>query len=330
MKTLTYIAGIASVLSFTLSLAGCDQSVAVPLATKVADAAIEEAPEQAPEIEVARIEEVEDTAFDPASAPHHFATTGFRRGRTYRTVYVDLEPYTGEPSGEWVTYDFDEVTRDIAYRDLPAESEISAAVRLLLGEVGAGRLLGSRWSTLEAVGILYTVHNRMTTTIGDVEVPVAPTWPGCGEGYTWGSCVNKEQYLGTGTSRALRPTKVTEAATLTAATDKAVAAWWMQKNGLVKDFTGGATNFVHRCGGKAYGKTTYNCDGVGRDYPGANGVTGPVLFKRINGYHRKGYFTHTPVKAIDYTSAKGATPAPGEWMDYLAKPHFLVPAGDQG
>jgi hypothetical protein len=201
-----------------------------------------------------------------------------------RRVWVDYAavPATGRLGGEWVTYDLAEVTRPIDRRALAQESELSIAVRTVVSEVGADRLLTNRYGVLEAIGILFTLDNRLDPAAYNPEDrDGAPVFPGL-EG-SLSSCANPNQYNGNGTWRALNPRRRYAPAVLDAAVDIAVIAWWLQDNGYVDDFTDGATNYVHRCGGAAYGLTTHHCDRhMGRperDVPGAEPHTGPVVFR---------------------------------------------------
>jgi hypothetical protein len=210
-----------------------------------------------------------------------------------RSVFVDYEALgiEGMRGGEWITYDYAEVVRPVTARELEQEPEISLAVRLIISESGADRMLMSRQSLLEAIGILYTVDNRLDRTIYDVEnQPWAPSFPGCGPGGTFYSCANAQQYLGMATWRALAPERHYDPDVLAAAVDLAVTAWWLEEHRFVPDLTEGATNYVHRCGGAAYGMSTPHCDGhMGTpqgDVRGANPFTGPIVFKGPTVWYR--------------------------------------------
>jgi hypothetical protein len=203
-----------------------------------------------------------------------------------REVFVDYAAYgvAAGVGGEWITYDLDAVTRPVTPAQLRDEPELSLAVRLVLSEVGADRLLLNRNGVLEAIGILYTVDNRLDPLVYNVEDrPEAPVFPGCGEAGRFATCANPEQYLGMGTWRALNPASHYDEPLLEAAADLAVVAWWLQEHGYVDDFTRGATSYVHRCGAAGYGEPTTACDAhLGRpagDVPGADPHTGPTVFK---------------------------------------------------
>lgn len=227
---------------------------------------------------------------------------------TARDVFVDYEALGVEqPSGgEWLTYDWEAVTRPVDATDLTEEPELSLAVRLILSEIGADRLVSNRYGLLEAVGILYTVDNRLDQLAYNPENREhVPVFPGCGEGGSFASCINPQQYLGMSSWRALDPTSRYEQGLLEAATDVAVVAWWLQENHLIPDFTQGATNYTHRCGAAAYGMTTPHCDRhMGRprgDVRGANPFTGPLVFRTPEVFHeRKGFYTLYVSRWVDF------------------------------
>ncbi|MCB9746119.1 MAG: hypothetical protein H6740_26320 [Alphaproteobacteria bacterium] len=191
----------------------------------------------------------------------------------------------------WLSYDYDEVTRAVPYTEFEGESELSLAVRLLISEVGADRLLMNQLGLMEAIGILYTVDNRLNPfTSNPARFARFNSFPGCGPYGDFATCTTAIEYIGMDTWRAVDPSSRYPAAMLQSAVDLAVVAWHLQEEGLVADPTGRATSYVHRCGGAAYGMTTWHCDGSWaqgiRDVPGANPVTGPIVFKRPE---RKGH-----------------------------------------
>ena len=222
-----------------------------------------------------------------------------------RRFFVDLTPY-GEPGGVWLHYDFHEVTRPLTAAQLEAESELSLAVRLLVSEIGADRMLVSQLALMEAIGILFTVDNRLDPVVYNPEGrPEAPDFPGCGPSGTFYSCANAQQYLGMATWRALDPHLHYAAPVLESAADLAVAAWYLQERGLVSDPTDGATSYVHRCGGAAYGWPTWACDAhLGRprgDIRGAEPHTGPILVKAPTRWlSRRGHYSYEPARFVDY------------------------------
>jgi hypothetical protein len=235
-----------------------------------------------------------------------------------RAVWVDLEALHVGEGGLWLSYDYAEVTRPLRAAELPGESELSLAVRLIVSEVGADRLLQNRYALGEAIGILYTVDNRLDPLIYNIiDEPTAPVFPGCGaEGAFW-SCANAQQYLGMGTWRAFDPASRYPSAMLEAATDLAVLGWWLQENRLIADFTEGATNYVHRCGGAAYGLPTWRCDAhIGNsardDVPGANPYTGPIVFRGPSVWSdRRGVYTIDEVRRLEYDAWWHVD----EWLD---------------
>lgn len=231
-------------------------------------------------------------------------TTVTRCGDIHR-AFVDLSAL-GEHGGVWLHYDFDELTRPLSYPDLAAESELSLAVRLIVSEVGADRLVVNQLGLQEAIGILYTVDNRLDPSIYNPDNRSdAPHFPGCGLDGSFASCANADQYLGMSTWRALDPLQHYSPSLIEAAVELAVRAWYLQERDLVPDLTYGATNYVHRCGGTAYGRPTWRCDAhLGRpqrDIPGAEPHTGPILFKGPTRWlPRRGHYRYEPIDRIDY------------------------------
>lgn len=224
-----------------------------------------------------------------------------------RWLLVDLDAI-GIPSlhgRRWIGYDYDEVTRPVSYELFGTESELSLAVRLILSEVGADRMVVNTHALYEAVGILYTVDNRLDpVTSNPAGFEGQRPFPGCGPGGSFASCTNAREYLGMRTWRAENPAARYRDALLEQAVDLAVLAWTFQQEGLIPDFTFGATSYVHRCGGAAYGKATWYCDGTRkrgiRDYRGAEAHTGPILFRKptpIEGRHR---YSFEPAVSIHY------------------------------
>ncbi|MFT5681672.1 MAG: hypothetical protein ACI8RZ_002578 [Myxococcota bacterium] len=225
-----------------------------------------------------------------------------------RDFFVDLAPL-GRPDGVWLSYDYAEVTGPISADDLAHESELSLAVRLIISEVGADRMLQSDLALMESIGILYTVDNRLDPTVYNPENrPSAPVFPGCGPDGSFYTCTNAQQYLGMSTWRALDPAAHYNPEMLEDAVDLAVLAWYLQERDLISDPTEQATNYVHRCGGDAYGLPTWRCDAhlgrPARDIPNANPHTGPIVFKAPARYlERRGYYVVEISRFIDYSSA---------------------------
>ncbi len=212
----------------------------------------------------------------------------------------------GLPGLELLVYDPEPLIRPLSSPELDHEPELSLAVRLIISEVGADRLLYSRYGLLEAIGILYTVHNRLDRGVYDpLQQPLAPAFPGCGPGGSFASCANAEQYLGMATWRALDPGRHYRPEVLLHAVDVAVMAWTLVDRGLVADFTEGATNYVHRCGAAGYGRTTHHCDAhlgrPARDIAGANPYTGPTVFRAPERWrHSRGWYTLYESRWVDY------------------------------
>ena len=185
---------------------------------------------------------------------------------------------------EMVVYDYLEVVEPITVADLGEIHDLSRSVRLILGEVGADRLLLNRYGPVEAMAILYSIDNRRDPSAYNPDGrPSAPHYPGCAPEMPKARCADPAEYLGLTSRRALRPAEVYAPTVLQAAVDRAVLVWWLKQQGWAGDPTGGATSFVHRCGGEAYGQTTQHCDGhvgdPGDDTPGAEPSTGPLVFK---------------------------------------------------
>jgi len=231
----------------------------------------------------------------------------------HREVFVDHAALVGQPGGVVLAYDYEAVTRALGVEELQDEGELSLAVRLIVSEVGADRLLDNQFGLGEAVGILFTVANRLDPQISNpLDHPRAPRFPGCGPDGAFVTCANAEQYLGMSTSRALRPAERYAPELLEPAVDVAVLAWHLVHAGLVADPTDGATNYVHRCGGVAYGQPTWACDahfgGARRDdVRGANPFTGPLVFKAPTVYlPRKGFYGLRESLIIDYRPSEAA------------------------
>ena len=230
----------------------------------------------------------------------------------HRRIFVDLGAFGGAPGGVYIAYDFERVTRPVTAEELQDEGELSLAVRLIISEVGADRLLRNRLGLAEAVGILYTVQNRLDPLVSNpLDQPRAPRFEGCGPDGAFVTCANAGQYLGMATSRALDPAARYGPALLEPAADVAVLAWHLVHGHLVDDPTEGATNYVHRCGGVAYGQPTWACDAhVGGkrrdDVRGANPHTGPLVFKAPTVYlPRKGFYGLRDALIVDYVPAEG-------------------------
>ena len=208
-------------------------------------------------------------------------------------------------SPQWLAYDYEEVTRPVSAASLANEREVSVAVRLLVSEIGAERLVGSDNGFFEALAILQTVRNRLDPEASNPDgVEGHQGFPGCGVSGDFRSCADPQEYLGLQTSRALTPADRYPAVLLRQATDIAALAWIVDQQGWVQDFTGGSTSFVHLCGGAAYGRSTWYCDGHAdngvEDLPGADPHVGPALFWRPTEIAPGGHYQMERTILIDY------------------------------
>jgi hypothetical protein len=208
------------------------------------------------------------------------------------------------PYEETVAYDYREVTRTIAPAELAHESDLSIAVRLLLGEVGPSRLVESAHGMDEALAILDSIANRRDPAAYNPDGRARfAGFPGCGPEGTFATCANPEQYLGLRGKRALQPTKRVRPELLEAAVDRAVLAYWLIETGEARGASKGATSFVHRCGGEAYGLSTDHCDGVGEDVAGAEPTKGPLVMRGPGRFLRHlGHYTLVDRAIVDYAA----------------------------
>lgn len=248
-------------------------------------------------------------ATDPASGSAEPVLAGASgSARTVRTVTIDLEPFTGESRTRTLRYDVEAASAALSVGDYAGQPSWVVASRLVLAEVGPGRLLHSENGVIEAVGVLQTLRNRLEPTVWNPEgVAGVRPWPGCGPSGTFHTCANVEQYRGLTQALALRPASaVRDPADRARALDVAVAAWWLVFRADVPDVTGGATGFVHRCGGTAYGAPRSACDGVPAadgtpDLRGAAASTGPVWFRGPGAFlHREGRYATRTLRVLDY------------------------------
>lgn len=234
------------------------------------------------------------------------------QGNHPRQVWVDTAPFSGRNLGEDVLYDLDDVLRPVSASGLASLPDWAVAVRLVLGEVGAMRVLESRFGQLEAMGVIETVLHRMDPVQWNpADVPGLRGWPGCGDGATFASCANPQQYYGIASARALNPRAVwTDQSQLLDAVDVIVGAWWMLDSGIVADVTNGATSFTHRCGGTHYGEPYSQC-GAAEQVVGPIRFTGPRTFLRSEGRYEMGV-----TRLIDYKSG-GTFVEPSAYATYL-------------
>jgi hypothetical protein len=71
---------------------------------------------------------------------------------------------------------------------------LGITVRLLLSEVGPERLVESVFGLNEAIGILFTVTNRLDALLATPQrIEGAPFFPGCGPGGDFRTCADPEQ-----------------------------------------------------------------------------------------------------------------------------------------
>ncbi len=230
---------------------------------------------------------------------------GSRWSRSPASVRARASGASSRPSSRTkttVAYDYREVTRPITPAQLQKESDVSIAVRLLLGEVGPSRLVENEHGFDEALAILDSIANRRDPAAYNPDGRARFTgYPGCGPEGTFATCANPEQYLGLQGRRALAPTVHIRPELLEAAVDRAVLAYWLVETGAARGASKGATSFVHRCGGRAYGLSTDNCDGVGDDVAGAEPTKGPLVMRGPGKFLASlGHYTLVDRVSIDY------------------------------
>ena len=231
-------------------------------------------------------------------------------------VTLDRLPFGELTGSRLLDYNPNELLRSVSSSELPTIEEASVAVRLIISEVGADRLIDNQHGLEEALAILHTIGNRLTPSVYDPDNANINPYEGCGPSGSIGTCANPDQYLGMATRRALKPLSAYSRETIIEATDIAYLAWVLYDTGAVPDFTGGATVYVHRCGGAAYGQTTYHCDGSDSrgiiDTPGANPHTGPMVLSAplssANGgaqyLESNGYYNIRRSHHVDYELAE--------------------------
>lgn len=231
---------------------------------------------------------------------------------TTRTLHIDLAPYVGRPTVKTLTYDLDLVIGRRSRNDLDELPEWAYAVRLLLSEMGGRRLVDNRNALREAAGILETIDNRRDPVLWNPEAIInLRHWPGCSPDSSFQECANPDQYRGLRQPRALYPKQYFRNEDLAAMVDRAVQAWWLHEHGHLEGIAMGATSFVHRCGGEAYGRSTRYCDGNPDtpDIPGSSTRHGPIAFKGpsrfdpARGFYRLGTFA-----TVDYIPGEPTAP----------------------
>lgn len=251
-----------------------------------------------------------------------------------REVEFDSALFTGVETSETFRYDVDAALQPLTPSQLRRAPSWILATRLILSEVGPDRLLDNKWGPLEAIGIIQSVYNRLDPAVWNPAgrgglVP----WPGCGTNGNFNTCANPQQYLGLRTDRAHAPRRfMRDQRKLEAATDIALTAWWLHHTGSLPDITNGATSFVHRCGGTAYGRETALCDGdpTVPDRAGSNSSKGPMYLKGPGPFSRsKGHYSLVTKRTLDYRAKHGDL-SPGEFAKYLwgAVIDYTSPAGE--
>lgn len=233
---------------------------------------------------------------------------------TLRTVAVDAAPFLGPTGIENVTYDLDAVLRPTSVSGLRNLPDWAVAVRLVLSEAGADRLVANRYGMLEAMGIIETVFHRMDAEFYNPNgIRGAGAFPGCtGTGATFASCANPQQYYGVSRDRALNPAAVYgRREMLLEAIDISVAAWWMLDTHMVENITNGATSFRHACGGEQYGAPSTQCGST---------ITGPIVFSGPTSWNRsEGRYTMSQTRRVDYRPGTNDV-EPGYYARYLGRP----------
>jgi hypothetical protein len=252
------------------------------------------------------------TPFEGPIATFQLPPDAANAGVQARQVYVDAAPFTGTPGGEYVVYDLDGALRPVSTSGLKSLPDWAVAVRLVLSEVGADRVLNSRYGLLEAMGVIETVRNRLDPAqYNPAGIAGLAPWPGCKPGSRFADCANPQQYYGLLRDRALSPaTSHRSRDQLLRAIDVAVAAWWLLDTHVVHDVTRGATSFVHRCGGSRYGAPQSQCSG-------SEAVTGPIVFSGPRVWSRSaGRYEMSVTRRIDYRSG-GTFVGAGFYASYL-------------
>lgn len=181
------------------------------------------------------------------------------------------------PGPAWVRYDLGALSRPLGRAELGREGPDSVAFRLLASELGPLRLQHGAEGLREAVAVLQVVQNRLAHGR-----TAARPYPGCGPEDSFVRCASSEEFVGMGRPAALRPAQGLSPQGLQALADRAMLAWVLVQRGL-PDQTGGATEFLHRCGGKAYGQPTTACDEPSEWAQGADPLRGPLVLRAPTG-----------------------------------------------
>jgi YD repeat-containing protein len=208
-----------------------------------------------PEGDIPALEEAcTDTPELPTPMPTPLPPTETPLPPGYRTVAI-------EASGQQLTvaYPYQDYLDPISGAEWSTLSQEEVGFRLVLGEVGTGRLLKNQYALAEGVGIVYTVYNRLNPAVYDPQEKGVWPYAGCGSGGNFVSCATASiegdyQYDAMGTDAALNPRSVLTAnpffgtygeEKLAEAADVAFAAYYLAASQVVSDPTGGAVEFAH-------------------------------------------------------------------------------------
>jgi hypothetical protein len=176
-------------------------------------------------------------------------------------------------------------------------SDEDVAVRLLISEIGADRLVNNQNAVQEAVGILWTVRNRLDEeTYNPEDAHNLQPYPGCGDDSTFKACMlghddGGYQFQGLGYSLGLDPVGyyLNEADYPNAvemvhnATEIALEAYDLATKGTADDPTGGAVAYLH-----------YEDEQTG------NTATGPIVFFAPEALLEGGYYRLDESSRIPY------------------------------
>lgn len=223
-----------------------------------------------------------------------------------RWIEVDLAAFGGE-GARWMSYSPEALLRPV--RDLDKLDDEERVVRLVLSEVGIDRLSATVGGPTEALGLVYAALNRLDEAVANPRhVQGYRPYPGCGDAGSLRRCLNPGQFLGMATPRALSPGRGARPARLAVALDIAVSAYRVAVEKLAPDPTFGATEWVHRCGGTAYGAKTTACDEASERAAGASAHDGPLVFKAPHRVGPNGAYTLRESVVVPYRSGRPASP----------------------
>ncbi|MCB9744699.1 MAG: hypothetical protein H6741_26940 [Alphaproteobacteria bacterium] len=253
----------------------------------------------------------------PAPSPLEHVCLQLQACEGLRWLQLDLDALElpGASGQRRLAYDPAALTRTLRPDELAASGPESVAVRLVLSEIGVDRLLDNTHGLQEAVALLQLVRNRLTPDVADpLHAQGYRPYPGCDQDFV--ACANPRQFLALATRRALAPAELHAPARLIPAVDLAVIAWRLVRGHEVDDLSAGATQFVHRCGGAAYGAPTSACDEPAERARGASAHDGPMLLRAPVSLSPRGHYRLSEVARIPYSprseSSSGlAGPLPG-------------------